>query len=1068
MGDECTDDGCHTHHWLIFFVAWSIIKKQNMGNLKSLIARFCFCPYRLLAWVYLVACLTVLTATTIAMAADLAPASASVPVASSASSVSSRTRLVLTAEEIAYVRSAKSVRVGLTDTRPPFYLFNERGELDGMLGDYLRWISENTGLTFNVISAPTFDDVMKGAAAGEIDLQPVFAINGTPLPGFSVTRPYLSTPIVYIARRGLTDVSPTNGFSGYRVAVTQASAIDEYIERALPTAKRIQYPDALQALKAVSAGEADVFVGPLAFASYLIDKNLLFNLDLRGEMSADAGTYGMAVANNPPELASIVRKALEAMTSADEAAIRNKWAPAQSLLKPLDIQAALTPSEQEWVKRNRELRVAYDREFVPFSFESQGGVMSGLAADYLKLVERKVGLKVITAKADTWDGALGSVRAGRANLLVASARNDERRAYLAFVGPYAGVPTGIVARLDDKLIVTMDDLALERVAAIQSHFLLPTLKRQYPGIQIVEVESQRAALDAVESGNARAAIGNLNVIDPILQRHFLGVLRVANTVPQGDSELYFAVPSDALELAHILRKGLDGVTVQEHAELRQKWLNVTYQSGVPWRKILQFGLPIAVALLGILLATLWWNRKLKKEIALRTLAESRLTEALVVAQTMSEAKSRFLATMSHEIRNPVSGIMGTAHALMRHAGTSRERESLQVIRDSGDYLMRLLTQVLDYSKSEAGKFTLVPEWVDLRRLIEESINPFRYVAEQKNLQINIAIEGALRAHHQVDPMRLRQVITNLVSNAIKFTEKGGIKITLFADSVVDGKQSVRIRVQDTGPGIPEAARESLFQPYAQTELGRKRIDSTGLGLSICKETIERLGGSVRLLHNEELPNTISLNLPGACFEITLSLLVRDGLDGEKGQAKAAVAASDLTAVQTVNKTTYGQDVMAPLAGESLPNQPLVNNAQPSIRVLLADDDALNLALHREVLEGAGYIVDTAANGHVAFTQWLREGHEIIFSDGSMPVMSGLEFVKAVRAAGISPSAISSKATKPWVVLLTSYSSALDRDDFIRAGVDDFIEKPLLPRGLQEAMVRRDDALKSKASSQAAG
>ncbi len=1008
------------------------------------------------------ACLTVLAATT-AAAAGLAPSSASVSGTSSASSAPSRARLVLTTEEIAYVRSAKPVRVGLAGTRPPLYFFNERGELDGMLGDYLRWVSENTGLSFDVIPAASFEEVMKSAAAREIDLQPVFAIDRAALPGFSVTRPYLSTPIVYIARHGLTDVLPTNSFNGYRVAVTRASAIDEYIERTLPAAKRVQYPDALQALKAVSAGEADVFVGPLAVASYLIDKNLLFNLDLRGELSTDSGTYGMAVANNPPELASIVRKALEAMTPADDAAIRNKWAPAQSLLKPLDIQAALTPGEQEWVKQNRELRVAYDREFVPFSFESQGGVMSGLAADYLKLVERKVGLKIITAKADTWDGALASVRAGRANLLVASARNDERRAYLTFVGPYAGVPTGIVARLDDKLIVTMDDLALERVAAIKSHFLLSALKRQYPGIQIVEVESQRAALDAVESGNARAAIGNLNVIDPILQRHFLGVLRVANTVPQGDSELYFAVPGNAPELARILRKGLDGVTVQEHAELRQKWLHVTYQSGVPWRKILQFGLPIAVALLGILLATLWWNRKLKKEIALRTLAESRLTEALIVAQTMSEAKSRFLATMSHEIRNPVSGIVGTAHALMRRAGTPRERESLQVIRDSGDYLIRLLTQVLDYSKSEAGKFTLVPEWVDLRRLMEESINPFRYVAEQKNLQINIAIEGSLAAHHQVDPMRLRQVITNLVSNAVKFTDKGGIKITLLADGVVDSRQSVRIRVQDTGPGIPDAARESLFEPYAQTELGRKRLDSTGLGLSICKETIERLGGSVRLLHNEELPNTISLNLPGACFEITLSLLVRDDLDGEKKQAKMAVATSELPTVQVVNKTTFGQDVMATLAGEPLSNQPLVNNAQPSIRVLLADDDALNLALHREVLEGAGYIVDTAANGHIAFTLWLREGHEIIFSDGSMPVMSGLEFVKAVRAAGVSPSAISSKAAKPWFVLLTSYSSALDRDDFIRAGVDDFIEKPLLPRGLQEAMVRRYDALKSRAS-----
>ncbi len=1010
-----------------------------MGKPKSFIAH-CVVSANLLT-AGLCAAVSLFAPQAIAVRASVAPLSPSVAAAATAA-VATTPRLSLTEAETKYIRSAKPVRVGFAGNGPPLYMLNERGEIDGIVGDYLRWVSDNTGLVFEARQKATFEEVLKAAAAGEVDLLPLFSLDKSRLTGFSETRTYLNVPMVFIARRGLTDVSPLNHFSGYKVAVVRATSADEYLKRAMPDAARVQYADGLLAVKAVSTGEADVFVGPLTLASYYIDKNLLFNLDLRGEIDANLGAYSMGVSNAPPELASIVGKALNAITPADDIAIRSKWAPSQSLLKPLDIQAALTPEEREWVKQNRELRVAYDKEFVPFSFEDEGGAMSGLAADYLRLVEKKVGLKVISTKADSWDGALNAVRAGRANLLIASAQNTERRAYLSFVGPYAGVPTGIVVRLDDKSVVTIDDLARERVAAIQSHFLLPALKRQYPGMEIVEVESQRAALDAVESGQVRAAIGNLNVLDPILQRHFLGALRVANTVPRGDSELYFAVPSANLELARILRKGLDGVTAQEHAQLRQKWLNVTYQSGVPWWKILQIGVPVAAAVLSILLVTLWWNQKLKKEILRRTRAESRLTEALSAAEVASEAKSRFLATMSHEIRNPVSGIVGTAHALMRSAETPRQRESLQVIRDSGDYLIRLLTQVLDHSKSEAGKFTLVADWTNLKKLVEESVNPFRYVAEQKRLKISIGVEGALATSHQIDPMRLRQVLTNLISNAIKFTAQGGIKITLLADDVIDGHQSVRIRVQDTGPGIAESERDALFKPYSQTELGRSRLDSTGLGLSICKETIERLGGSVRLLDNEELPNTISLNLPGACFEILLNLPARTH----------ATAANDDHAKKASEEMPERARV-APLSG-----QPLAAGAKAGTRVLLADDDALNLALHREVLEGAGYTVDTAVNGHAAFTLWLRDGHDIIFSDGSMPVMSGLELVKAVRAAGISSSAGAAKTSKPWFVLLTSYSSALDRDDFIKAGVDDFIEKPLLPRGLQEAMVRRADAL----------
>ena len=336
---------------------------------------------------------------------------------------------------------------------------------------------------------------------------------------------------------------------------------------------------------------------------------------------------------------------------------------------------------------------------------------------------------------------------------------------------------------------------------------------------------------------------------------------------------------------------------------------------------------------------------------------------------------------------------------------------------------------------------------------------YRKTNQQKNLLVSVSVEGTLAPSHEVDPMRLRQVITNLVSNAIKFTERGGVKIILYADSIVDGAQPIRIRVQDTGPGIPDAARDSLFEPYAQSELSRKRLDSTGLGLSICRDTIERLGGTVRLVNNGELPNTISLNLPGACFEIQLNLPVRDPIADGNTKAIGTDVNASLDSERLNARSVTNEESAAAMSGSNF-IVPAPGKSRPSIRVLLADDDALNLALHREILEGAGYIVDTAANGHIAFTLWLREGHQIIFSDGSMPVMSGLELVKAVRAAGASPSTRALRGTKPWFVLLTSYSSALDRDDFVRAGVDDFIEKPLLPRGLQEAMVRRDEALKA--------
>lgn len=928
----------------------------------------------------------------------------------------SEPRIELTDAERQYIREAAPITVGVAGDTPPLYTAEPDGRIIGIVGDYLDLIGERTGLKFIARDKTTFKQLLAAAEANEIDVMPLFALDPSRLPNFAQSRVYITLPIAYIARRGLEDVTPNNNFEGYRVAAISSTATENYLKNVMPSAKIQSYDDGAAALKAVSFGEADVFVGPLQLALYQIDKLLLLNLDLRGELNVDFGAYRMAISKKNPRLASIMQKAFNSIAPDEDIAIRNRWSPAQALLKPHYGKAALTEAEREWVNKNRELRVAYDREFVPFSFQDKGGAMAGLAADYLKLAEAKTGLKVVNTAANTWANALADVREGRANLLVASARNEERRTYLSFIGPYAGVPTAIVGRLDEKEVTAIEDLAFAKIALIRSHFLIPEFRRRYPAMTIVEVDSQRQALEMVEDRSVRAAIGNLNVIDPILQRNFLGALRVINTVPGGDSELFFAVPQNKPELARVLRKGLDSVTAQESAHLRQKWLNVTYQSGVPWRTVLQIGLPIAFAALSILLATLWWNRKLKREVALRTLAEARTAEALQAAQAMSEAKTKFLATMSHEIRGPVAGIIGMADSMLRRIELPEEKNRLKMIRDSGEHLVRLLSHVLDYTKAEAGAFTPVEEWTSLVALVEESINPFRYVSEQKRLDIGLVVRGELAANHFVDPMRLRQIISNLFSNAVKFTDNGRVDVLLAAESVKDGRQVVYIRVQDTGPGIPLKDRDRLFMPYGQTDLGRKRSDSTGLGLSISKAIVERLGGTLRLLNDNEREVA-----GGACFEIALNPAAREHVSSPP--QPHAMHATTNSPSQAAAATT-------------------------STRVLLADDDALNLALHREVLEGAGFVVDTATNGEEAWRLWQRDRHTLIFSDGSMPVMSGLDFVKAVRAD-------TGSFLQPWFVVLTSYLSALDRDDYLRAGVDDLIEKPLLPRGVQEALARRD-------------
>ena len=391
-----------------------------------------------------------------------------------------------------------------------------------------------------------------------------------------------------------------------------------------------------------------------------------------------------------------------------------------------------------------------------------------------------------------------------------------------------------------------------------------------------------------------------------------------------------------------------------------------------------------------------------RDISRRVEEQRELKEAKRAALEASRSKSEFLANMSHEIRTPMNGVLGVLQLLRETGLDEGQRRYVDIALASGNTLLRIISDILDFSKIEAGKVLLTPEAVAVGPLLRSTVESFATMIDTDKVGVSVVIDQEVPEIVVTDGWRLKQILYNLIGNAVKFTARGSIAVSLrLAAPAAEGRAALEFSVADSGVGVDEGLVERLFEPFVQADGSyRRRFGGTGLGLSIVRNLVRLMGGEVRLA-----------STPGRGTTVTFTVSVDIGA-GQKQPLLCEPAAR-----------------------------------REGLRVLVVEDEGINAMVITAMLDKLGHQVEVVDNGRMALRKLAGAAYDCVFMDIQMPEMDGVETTEAIRSGqgGVNAGVV--------IVALTAHSMKGDREKFLAAGMDDYLAKPIEMERLQAVLDR---------------
>jgi two-component system sensor histidine kinase EvgS len=677
---------------------------------------------------------------------------------------------------------------------------------------------------------------------------------------------------------------------------------------------------------------------------------------------------------------------------------------ARSAVVPQKTTSLLNAKELAWVQANPIVRIAVDPYLQPLEYVENGKYL-GMTSDYIAAIAGVSGLRFVVV-AEAASEVAGALEKGEIDMLPAVSptfTDYAIRRQLTISAPYFVGSTIIVTRGYGEVIFDPHKLDGRTVALKGGGMYEQTLRRNYPGINMDLVNTPADALAAVAAREADAAIGIDSVLLPILNTKYRNELHVSGSVADVPAVMSMGVRKQLPELASIVQKSLASLTAKQTDTIVDRWLAHNAYGPPSWAQILRYRWLESTLILVALLLLL--------------LAAQRARHARRIAEKSEQDKARFLAVMSHEIRTPMNAILSSVELLARSKLTQQQRQLSDLASNASEALLELLDDVLDLSKLEARKLTLAKVPTDLQQLARGVVDIAELQARTKNLNIALTVDLPAATDLLLDPARIRQILINLTSNAVKFTEKGLVRvsITLEQNEAVEANPvspapatvaaTLLLSVSDTGIGVPLDRQKDLFRPYHQAHrTSTRRFGGTGLGLAICRELCELMGGDIRFSSMPDVGSTVICRIP-----------------------------VELAPTQTSVEVKLPSSVAAPAAGQA-----------PCI--LVVEDHPGNQMVLRQQLTQLGYRFTIVSDGLSALEQTARFPFALMLLDCYLPDIDGYTVARRQRAREANQD-----GTHLPIIAISAAFGQEHLDACISSGMDGTLRKPLRLAALEKML-----------------
>lgn len=784
---------------------------------------------------------------------------------------------VLGLEDLLWVGEQDSFRIGVRPGQIPLVFATGEGELAGTYIDYLARISDK-------LDVPIEPVVSVGSTEGPMRDEPqTDAMLTTRTPGAAApegeryTTPLMTLTYGLFISAGDASIRSLADLGGLRIAVVEGDPNQYAMLEPVDSFTPVPVKSVSEAVSHVLSGKADAFLGPVPVVSDYLQSAMINGIGLSMLLDQTPVEVVFQVDADQQSLFRVLEQSVKAISHNEHRTIRQSWLQADvSALEQNGVE--LSGSDMEWLKRHGTLRVAYRGDWPPFEF-AQDGSATGLVPDLVARLESQLDTEFRSEILQNRMVAEQALASGEVDILPGLSRTPRTENAFLFTRAYVNVPIALAIRDDGRFIGDLRELRNERVGVVNRHAAHDYLLINHPDLNLYPMTTVEDGLLALSNGDVDVMVTHIPAVSYTVARLGLSNLRITSITPY-QYDLRLAVRKDSPELHRILNKALGNLKPAETEAIYNRWIHLDIEQETDYTVVRRV---ILIALV-VVLIFLYWNRKLSREVDERIRSENALrrseddlraakleAERLArQAETANLTKSEFLANMSHEIRTPMNAVIGYSDLLSNTVTDPQQRNYLDAIRAGSRSLLMLINDILDLSRIEAGKMRLDYSPVSVRRLLDDVRHIFDLRAREQGITLEVSVCPEMPVAMILDETRFRQVLFNLVGNAIKFTHEGGVAVRATVSPVDEStgetpeypSYRLMVTVSDSGIGISPGQLKRIFEAFEQQEgQNTRRYGGTGLGLAISRKLARMMGGELEVESEPGKGSVFTLTLP---------------------------------------------------------------------------------------------------------------------------------------------------------------------------------------------------------------